>query len=106
LVYSKGFYLFFTFGFYSGIIFITMYEYIHEPIIVCAKFAKNKITPLNFKWGTKVYDNLHTNLVWHKKYGKTPVAYFGVDDGVNYFKLMFDGEALEWWIEELSQKNE
>jgi hypothetical protein len=79
-----------------------MYNHIHEPITVCVQFERTKITPLNFKWGGRAYDNLHTNLVWHKRAGRTPLTYFGVDDKVNYFKLLFNGETLEWWIEETS----
>lgn len=61
---------------------------------------KNKVIPLNFQWGGRIYDNLRLNLVYKERQGRTTLTYFCVDDGVNYFKLSFNGESLEWRVEE------
>lgn len=77
-----------------------MYTQIREPIEVLARFEKNKVTPLNFRWGGRIYDNLKANLVYKERVGRTQLTYFCVDDGVNYFKLSFNGETLKWTMEE------
>jgi len=77
-----------------------MYTRIHEPIAVCVQFDRHKTAPLNFKWGHNLYGNLQTNLIWRQRRGKAMLIYFGVNDGENYFKLMFNSETLEWWLEE------
>ena len=79
-----------------------MYTNLHEPINACVQFEGKKITPLNFKWGGKIYDSLRLNLVYQERCGQTTITYFCVNDGANYFKLKFNGATLEWWIEETS----
>jgi len=80
-----------------------MYHVFHDPISVCASFDGARIAITSFQWGKKTYTDLHTNLVHRVRMGKTQLLYVSLNDCANYFKLLFNPETCEWWIEETSE---
>lgn len=79
-----------------------MYSPVHEPIAVLAEFNGSKIKPLSFKWQKHTYNNLRLSLAYKTRQGQDLLTYFCVDDGVNYFKLVFNSQTLEWHLEEIN----
>jgi len=80
-----------------------MYHVFHDPISVRASFNSARIKITSFQWNKRTYTDLRTNLVHRVRMGRTPLLYVSLDDGANYFKLLFDPETCEWWMEETSE---
>ena len=78
-----------------------MYEIINEPVEVFVGFFKEKLRPLVFRWRNKKYAINKVNLVYISYEGKNKIYYFFVSNNVNYFKLCFNTESLNWKLMEL-----
>jgi hypothetical protein len=75
-----------------------MFEQINEPIEVIAKFSANKTVPIKFLWHNREILIKKINLHYTNRDGRNKFYYFAVSDGVNYFKLQFDAESLNWTL--------
>lgn len=71
-----------------------------EPIRVIATFGEDGFFPRIIGWGKKSYKILTVNLVHTIKEGSTRIYFFSVSDEGNSFKLGFNTDTLEWWIED------
>jgi len=80
---------------------IVMYETINEPVEVNVSFLHHRTTPKRMKWQERYYDIKKVNLVHATREGTKKIFYFSVSDLLNYFKLKFDTETLEWRLVEI-----
>lgn len=78
-----------------------MYDLVNEPVEVLVAFRKNRVMPWAMKWNGKKYDIKQVNLVHVTREGNKKIFYFSVSDLLNYFKLRFDAELLEWQLIEI-----
>jgi hypothetical protein len=78
-----------------------MLEKINEQIEVLAKFTQEKVSPLQFKWRSKIYRIEKLNLMHMEKKGADKIYFFSVSDEANSFRLSFSTRDLSWRIEEL-----
>ncbi len=75
-----------------------MLETINEPVNVIAKFMGNKTIPIKLLWHDREILITKVNLTWSRWEGRVKFYFFAVSDGVNYFKLQFNSEALSWTL--------
>ncbi|HEX5430135.1 MAG TPA: hypothetical protein VFX17_03625 [Patescibacteria group bacterium] len=75
-----------------------MLEQINEPIEVVTIFRQGKAVPFKFLWNSKEYLVKKVNLSYSSREGQGKIYYFAVSDSVNYFKLQFDTETLNWTL--------
>lgn len=78
-----------------------MYHPIHEPIQVLVSFCGDKIYPLFFHWAQRRYKVKKVHLIHIERQGNTKLFHFSVTDDVNYFKLTFNSENLQWILSEV-----
>lgn len=82
-----------------------MLEKKHEVIEVLVAFVKNKIMPLSFRLQNKKYSVNQVNMAYSTRVGRDKWYYFAVScDGDNY-KLGFDTETSQWFLEEAYYNN-
>ena len=85
-----------------------MFNEINEPIQVIAKFVHlrqgsggqvgNKTIPVKFLWNGKEILIRKVNLTYSRREGRSKFYFFAVSDDVNYFKLQFNSENLQWTL--------
>jgi len=75
-----------------------MFEQINEPVEVGVLFKQGKTLPLKFFWHGREYLIKTVNLSYSSWEGRTKFYYFAVSDSVNYFKLKFDTQNLNWTL--------
>ncbi len=75
-----------------------------ESIEVIATFGKTGIFPRIMKWGQNSYKIHSVNLIHAIKDGAVRIYFFSVSDGVNSWKLGFNTETLQWWVEDFFQE--
>ncbi|MDD4995384.1 MAG: hypothetical protein PHW53_02910 [Patescibacteria group bacterium] len=78
-----------------------MYDLVDEPVDVLVAFRNNRAMPWLMKWNGKKYDIKQVNLIHSVREGSKKIFYFSVSDPLNYFKLKFDTETLEWRLVEI-----
>ncbi len=77
-------------------------EIIDEPVSVLASFGQSdKIKPIRFLWGKRVFNVKEVTYRWKSKEGKSAIYYFSVTDGRTLYKLSFNADSLLWKLEEL-----
>lgn len=72
-----------------------------DSIDVVAIFTKDGIFPRVIRWGKKSYRILKVNLVHTIKEGAVRIYFFSVSDEANAWKLGFNTETLQWWVEDV-----
>lgn len=78
------------------------YEYIHQPINTYIHAQKGKFFIKAFEWEGSTYKITHNNLIAKAKKGTIPVYLFAVSNETAAFKLRFDTDTLNWWLEEIT----
>jgi hypothetical protein len=78
-----------------------MYDRKHEHINVNASFAPFKITINSFEWRERFYNVKEMHLIMKAGKGRETVWIFSVSTDSAAFKLRFDSDSLEWFLEEL-----
>ena len=78
-----------------------MNETLDEKIDLLVSFNGKTIFPLFMKWRKKKYKIERVNLIYTNNEEGARVHYFSVDDGINYFKIRFNPETMQWKIKEL-----
>lgn len=78
-----------------------MYDLVNEPVDVLVAFRNNRVMPWLMKWNGKKYNIKQVNLIHSVREGSKRIFYFSVSDLLNYFKLKFDTETLEWRLVEI-----
>lgn len=78
-----------------------MLETINESIEVIVKFSGDKTIPVKFLWHGREILIKKVNLAYSKWEGRVKFHYFAVSDDVNYFKLRFNGDNLDWTLLEV-----
>lgn len=73
----------------------------NDPVDVLASFCGTKAVPHALKWNRRRYNIDKVNLVHVAQEGRGKVFYFSVSDKLNFFKLRFDTNNLEWRLLEL-----
>jgi len=78
-----------------------MLEKVNEKIEVEVDFLKKRVVPRKFFWAGRVYELKKITLVHFAWQGRVKVYYFSVSDGINFFRLSFNTDSLEWLLEEV-----
>lgn len=78
-----------------------MYDLVNEPVEMFVAFKHNRVAPWIMKWNGKNYDIKQVNLIHVVREGGKKIFYFSVSDLLNYFKLRFDTDTLEWHLVEI-----
>jgi hypothetical protein len=78
-----------------------MYDLVNEPVDVLVAFRENRAVPWIMKWHGRKYTIKRVNLIHATREGTKKIFYFSVSDLLNYFKLKFDTETLEWRLVEI-----
>lgn len=71
-----------------------------EQVEVLVRFGKSGLFPHKLKIGARTYEIEKVNLVHSITDGLVRIYFFSVSDGANYWKLGFNTESLNWWVEE------
>ncbi len=71
-----------------------------EPVAVLVAFVEGRVKPWKFRWGTKIYEVKHVNLINSLREGRDRIFFFNVSDDDNAWKLRFNTETLEWRLVE------
>lgn len=79
-----------------------MYDPVHEKIKVDAIFENGKVSVTRFKWKDKVYKVNEVTLITKAYRGRDTVWLVYVTTLTAAYKLRFDTDTLNWWMEELS----
>jgi hypothetical protein len=78
-----------------------MYEAVHERINVTIKFLEGKRPHIvDFTWRDKLYHVEKVHMLAKARKGHTAVWLFNVSTTNAAFKLRFDADTLEWFLEE------
>lgn len=80
---------------------MSRYEKIEEPIDARVSFKEGETRPCFFSWQGKKYEIEEVSLVHKEKKDGKYRWYFSCFDGINYFKLCFCPQELNWTLEEL-----
>ncbi len=78
-----------------------MHEYMNDPVEVTVDFFGRRVRPREVQWCNRRYPLTRVNLVHGAREGTKRVFYFSVSDAVNFMKLRFDTETLEWRLVEM-----
>ena len=73
-----------------------MLEQINEDIEVVTIFKQNQAIPWKFLWQGREFIVQKVNLSYFSHEGRSKIYYFAVSDNVNYFKLQFNTDNLQW----------
>ncbi len=71
-----------------------------ESVEIIASFSQGGVFPRVIKWGKRQYKILKVNLVHTIKEGAVRIYFFSVSDEANAWKLGFNTETLQWWVED------
>ena len=77
-----------------------MHTETNEPVSVLVAFAKGRVKPWKFRWGSRIYEIKKVNLVHGTHEGRSRVFFFNVSNDENAWKLRFNAETLEWRLME------
>ncbi|MFA6537091.1 MAG: hypothetical protein WCT18_01695 [Patescibacteria group bacterium] len=75
-------------------------EKINEQIEVLVAYTKKKVVPLAFSWKNKKYSVKNINFVHAKYEGRNKFYFFSISTGADYFKLIFNTDKNEWFLNE------
>lgn len=78
-----------------------MLEKVNEKIEVEVDFLKKRTVPRKFFWQGRVYNLKKITLVHSFWQGRAKIYHFSVSDGINFFRLSFNTDSLEWRLEEI-----
>lgn len=74
-----------------------------EPVNVWVFFKGNLIQPHSFFWRGRQIKIDKINLVHTSKNGASPLYYFSVSAGGNFYRLKFDTNKLTWILEAVEE---
>jgi len=77
------------------------YEKIHEPISTYVFTREGRTKVKAFEWKGRIYKVDQNNLTTKARKGTTPVYLFSVSNESGSYKLRFDTDTLNWWLEEI-----
>ena len=77
-----------------------MLENINQQVEVLVAFMKARVLPLSFSWQNRKYSIDKVNQVYSERVGKDKIYYFAVSSGVDYFKLVYNTEKNNWFLQE------
>ncbi len=80
---------------------MSRYEPIHKPISVYIFSRRGRTKVKAFEWEGRIYKILANNLVTKARKGTVPVYLFAVSNENGAYRLRFDTDTLEWWLEEV-----
>lgn len=67
---------------------------------IIATFGKSGVFPRILKWGKHSYKIMNVDLLHSIKEGAVRIYFFSVSDEANSWKLGFNTETLQWWVED------
>lgn len=76
---------------------------ISESINVWVFFKGNLIQPHTFFWKSRQIKIEKVNLVHTSKEGSNIFYHFSVSSGGNFYRLKFDSQKLNWFIEAVEE---
>lgn len=81
------------------------YETIHEKITVNATFNEELQLDVNgFRWKDKIYKVDRVHMINRLNKGDKLVYFVSTSDEQGAYKLRFDTDSLQWWMEEVYWK--
>jgi hypothetical protein len=78
------------------------YEQIGAEISVHAEFSNHKIRIVDFVWKQKTYKVDNINMIAKARRGRELVWVYYVSNIHGAYKLRFDTEAMQWWLDEVT----
>jgi len=71
---------------------------VNERVKVYTVFntAGQKIVPVKFQWGNRIYRAEEITYTWRSQQGATTLLHFAVRDGQNLFELVFNTHEMTW----------
>ena len=78
-----------------------MLEKVGERIEVEVDFLEKRVVPRKFFWQNRVWEIKKIGLIHPSWQGRAKIYHFSVSDGVNFFRLSFNTDTLEWRLEEV-----
>ncbi|MGB0757493.1 MAG: DUF6504 family protein [Patescibacteria group bacterium] len=78
-----------------------MLEHVQEPINVIVSFSDNTVKPRRFLWRGREYIVLKVTLIHKERKGRDMNYFFSVTDGINFFRLLFSTNTLQWTLEDM-----
>ncbi len=80
----------------------SIYQDIHEQCELTLEFVPGKRPrPISFNWRGRHYEVTEVSLLTKAKKGATPVWMFHVATNSGAYKLRFDTDTLETWVEQV-----
>ena len=76
-------------------------ECVNEPVEVRVDFLGPHVLPRAMYWNRRLYPIKNVNMVHSTQEGATKLFFFSVSDQINYFKLRFNTDSLEWRLIEM-----
>lgn len=77
------------------------YQTIHEKISVVGVYQHSHFTPKKFRWGQRVLRIDQITLQSDVKDGGIRQRFISVMVGQEVYRLCFNRETEEWWVEEI-----
>ncbi|MBI2599520.1 hypothetical protein HYW43_01200 [Candidatus Daviesbacteria bacterium] len=74
-----------------------------EPINVWVFFKKNLIKPHLFFWRGRKIKVDKINLIHTSKNGSSLFYHFSISSGGNFYRLKFDTNKLDWFLEAVEE---
>lgn len=74
-----------------------------EPINVWVFFSGNQIKPHTFFWKGRQIKIDKVNLVHTSKEGSNIFYHFSISSGGNFYRLRFDSQKLNWFLEAVEE---
>ncbi len=75
-----------------------------DPIDVLVIFETERARPYSFKWAGRKFVVEKINLSYAKRMGNGKHIFYSVTAEGNYFKLVFDTNEMQWWVEEVHEQ--
>lgn len=79
-----------------------MYQTLHEDISVVGIFSRGTFVPKKFKWRQRELKITEVTLTSNTKDGGVKFIWFSVvAEDKNVYRLLFNRENYQWWVEEV-----
>lgn len=80
---------------------VSMYQTIHEQVDVAGIFRQGLFQPKKFRWQGQIYQIDQITLQANLRDGGIRQRTYGVMSGANLYRLLYNRENEEWFLEEV-----
>lgn len=78
-----------------------MYQSIHEAIQVVGVYRQRRFKPVKFQWQQRVLPVDEITMETELRDGGIKQRMYSVVSGGNVYRLLFNRDSEEWWLEEV-----